>query len=324
MPTIRSLPSGYTSSCTPLRNSPPTSCRGLVIGWSPKAAARNARFLRAQPRDGFQDGQPFAVTLTLRDLPASHDAWQKLRRAFFKRLHRLGLLRAHWVVEFTRRGVPHLHCAIWLPEGFQGGAEAIVDAWAAVTAGHATLKRSQDVQPIAQLGGWLRYVGMHAGRGTKHYQRARAALPAGWQTVGRLWGYIGGPWVDPDDIEARTLLTFPEWWRFRRIARNLEVARARASGDPARVRGAERSLRCPDRRFSPVRPASVWTNREGEELDILRCIVGDLAERQQLVDQVALELCETVSLNLAELENRRLVFATAIDRQRRVLMGLPR
>ncbi|MBV6726576.1 helitron helicase-like domain-containing protein, partial [Nocardioides daeguensis] len=65
------------------------------------------------------DGQGFGVTLTLRQTPATHSDWmalvQRLQRAF----REAGLTRWHWVVEWQRRGTPHLHLAVYAPEGWE-------------------------------------------------------------------------------------------------------------------------------------------------------------------------------------------------------------
>ena len=52
-------------------------------------------------------------SLTLRDCPPSHDDWKTLREALFFRLRRKGLYRLHWLTEWQKRGVPHLHFAAW-------------------------------------------------------------------------------------------------------------------------------------------------------------------------------------------------------------------
>ncbi|WP_425527867.1 rolling circle replication-associated protein, partial [Xylella fastidiosa] len=58
-------------------------------------------------------GVGLALTLTVRDCPATAQEWQRMRRAWEKRMKRAGMIRVHWVTEWQRRGVPHLHCAIW-------------------------------------------------------------------------------------------------------------------------------------------------------------------------------------------------------------------
>jgi len=43
--------------------------------------------------------------------------WTRLVKTLLQRLRRAGLLRWHWVVEWQRRGVPHLHLAVYAQEG---------------------------------------------------------------------------------------------------------------------------------------------------------------------------------------------------------------
>ena len=277
MPTLRSLPGGYTVACAPPDSARPPPGRGVVSSWSRGAAARNTAFLRAQPREGFHDGEAFAATLTLGRLPEDHREWQALRRAFVERLRRVGLVRLHWVVEWTRLGRPHLHASIWLPVGTPDGPELIRRHWLEVTARHRTLARSQHVEPIARFGGWARYVGKHAARGVGHYQRSRRDLPPGWSSTGRMWGHRGD-WQSVEPVP--TDLTLGEFHRLRRLVRAFEVARARAAGRPEGVRAARRMLRCTDRELSTVRGLSGWTDRDGEELDLLRSVVADVPARQ--------------------------------------------
>lgn len=56
--------------------------------------------------------------LTLRHCPPTSDDWTRLVKVLQQRLRRAGLLRWHWVVEWQRRGVPHLHLAVYAQEGW--------------------------------------------------------------------------------------------------------------------------------------------------------------------------------------------------------------
>ena len=281
MPVLRSLPGGYTCACAPSSTTPPPNCppRGSVTGFTAKAAARNTAFLRAQPRDGFHDGQAFAVTLTLGRCPETSEDWKRLVDLWLRRVNRMGCIRLHWVVEWTRRGWPHLHASVWLPEGTESGAELLRRHWLDVTDGHRTLARGQHVVPIERFGGWACYVGKHAARGVGHYQRAADRMPAGWESTGRMWGKRGA-WhdVDPD----ATPVSMPEFHRFRRIARKLEVSRAHARGDARGAWFARRSLRCTDPKLSAVKGLSVWSDYEGQELTLLAAIGVDVARRRHL------------------------------------------
>lgn len=288
MPVLRSLPGGYTVACIPavMGAGLPGGNRGTIASWSRQAAARNTRFLRAQPRDGFDDGQPLACTLTLGRCPESSELWASMRNRFLRRVRRLGLIRLHWVVEWTRRGWPHLHCSVWLAEGVENGAERIVAAWLSVTEGYRTLERAQHVTPMHQAGGWLRYVGKHAARGVTHYQRSRNTLPAGWVTSGRMWGHRG-EWCEPSSIDVP--MSEAEFHQLRRLRRRLEVARARVRGDRHAERVATRMWRCGDERRSRVRGISAWSEHEGEELRLLASVGFDADRRNDLADRATLD-----------------------------------
>ena len=281
MPVLRSLPGGYTAACAPANTSPPPDRppRGEVTGFSARAAARNTAFLRAQPREGFDDGDAYACTLTLGRCPETHEEWKRLCDRWFKRVRRMGLGRLHWVVEWTRQGRPHLHASVWLPAGTPNGAARLRQHWLDVTEGHRTLSRAQHVVPIERFGGWACYVGKHAARGVGHYQRSAGRMPEGWTSTGRMWGKLGD-WHDvaPEDTRVSTA----EFHRFRRIVRKLEVSRALARGNPRGARYARRSLRCTDPKLSAVRGLSVWSDYEGQELALLAAIGVDAATRRGL------------------------------------------
>lgn len=65
------------------------------------------------------DGDGYGVTLTLRDTPASHEDWAALVARLHRAFRDAGLLRWHWVVEWQRRGTPHLHLAVYSPSGWE-------------------------------------------------------------------------------------------------------------------------------------------------------------------------------------------------------------
>ncbi|MFO5973161.1 hypothetical protein, partial [Pseudomonas aeruginosa] len=63
-------------------------------------------------------GPAAALTPTVRDCPPTSDDWHRLLKAWAMRMQRAGMIRLHWVTEWQRRGVPHLHCAIWFPDAY--------------------------------------------------------------------------------------------------------------------------------------------------------------------------------------------------------------
>lgn len=88
----------------------PRGERGLVGGWSHGSTSRNIAFLRSID-ESLLTGAGLALTLTVRDCPDTSDEWHSIRRAFERRLKRMGLIRMHWVIEWQRRGVYLVYCS---------------------------------------------------------------------------------------------------------------------------------------------------------------------------------------------------------------------
>jgi len=207
-----------------------------------------------------------ALTLTLRDCPPTPAEWERVRRAWVKRMQRLGAVRLHWVVEWQRRGVPHIHAAAYFApdrSAVELGELALV-GWLAVAGDYGARPQSQVWNVIDGPLGWLQYLSKHAARGVSHYQRQ--GKPAGWESTGRLWGYVGDwPVVEPWTVDAE----WAAFWRLRRVVRLWRVADARAALRAAttpeearsarrRITFARRMLACPDRALSRVRGVSEW------------------------------------------------------------------
>ncbi len=248
--------------------------RDVVEGWSESSTRRNTRFLYAVDERKLT-GHGYALTLTVRDCPQSGDDWQKIRRSFFKRIERMGLVRAHWLTEWQRRGVPHMHAAIWLnPDAHathQLRATVFTHHWCAVAGGYGALPWGQHVEPINEAVGWFQYLSKHAVRGIKHYQRSAEGIPDGWKKTGRMWGHLGQwPTVEP----VRYLLDNPGFWAFRRMVQRWRMADARASGEKGRIRSARRMLQSNDRAVGSCRGVSEWINR-----DMTAAFVACLAAR---------------------------------------------
>lgn len=244
--------------------------RGRVVGWSAAAVRRHTRWLYGVHVPDL-DGDGWALTLTLRVCPTSAEEWTDLRRAWVRKVREdLGAVRWHWVVEWQRRGVPHIHAAVYLPPGVSGW-EAVA-AWLAVAERFEAGWGSQTAKPIDGPEGWLKYLSKHAARGVAHYQRQ--GMPEGWSSTGRLWGY-GGRWPVLEPVEVGVDLA--EFWRFRRLVRAWRVADARAAGYRGegwgRLTYARRMLRDPDRARSAYRGVSEWVP-EAMALRLLDVVKG--------------------------------------------------
>lgn len=231
--------------------------RGEVTGWSKSAVRRHTQWLYTVSADELTE-HGYALTLTLRDCPPSSVEFQKLRRAYLMRLERLGMIRSHWVIEWQRRGVPHLHLAVYFPKALDPfGVTMLLGHWVAVSASYGAELGAQHVDTIGGPLGWLQYLSKHAARGAAHYQRQ--GKPEGWEKTGRLWGYTGSwPIAEPMKHD----MSLPAYWRYRRLVRSWRIANARAAGDPRRIKYARRMLECHDPKLSPVRGVSEWIPEE--------------------------------------------------------------
>lgn len=238
---------------------PVKHARGEVCGWTPKTARRNTEFLQSVEYAGLS-GLGLAFTGTVKDCPQTPDDWHRMRAAFIKRLGRLGLIRHHWVTEWQRRGVPHLHGMFFFPEvsgsEYVGLVSAISSAWLALAGPYGGLSRGVHIVPMTDARGWAEYEAKHAARGCNHYQRSKDNIPAEWQSkTGRVWGK-GGDW--PTQSAMVFSASGAVFWRFRRLIRAWRIAEARASGKPRRIAYARKSLKCTHARFSAVRGTNDW------------------------------------------------------------------
>lgn len=211
--------------------------RKAVSGWSKSASRRNIDFLCSVPYAKL-DGLGYNFTGTIKDCPDTPDDWKKIREAFFVRLRRMGLIRLHWVTEWQRRGVPHIHCAIWFPDNLCTieVRQSIKEHWLAVTAEYRSQYRSQDCGIVYDSVGWIKYVSKHTARGASHYQRSPESIPSEWlKKTGRVWGKIG-QWETKQAVKFRVPSVF--YYRFRRVIRNWRIADARRSNDKKRIKQA--------------------------------------------------------------------------------------
>ena len=239
----------------PGRNDHERAPRGEITGWSQSAARRNLKFLRSVEPDDLT-GKGYTATFTLRDCPESAAQWKRLREALFMRFSRMGLLRGHWVTEWQKRGVPHLHGIFFFPEDAGEMGARMVSAWCEVAAEFGAGVKGQHVREVTHIVGWFKYLAKHASRGYKHYQRARENVPDGWKKTGRVWGYIGDwPLVD----EVRYEVDDKAYFWLRRRAQRYVIANARAAMREALpfVLGDKGALL----KFVEARATLVWARR---------------------------------------------------------------
>lgn len=168
------------------------SKRGVIRGWSRKSAARHTQ--RLQAIDAAQlDGVGYGITLTVYDMPATGEEWSQARREILAELREVfGSIRDHWVIEWQRRGVPHLHITGYFAQELAVVTQArIVEAWVRIARDHGwyASRRAQYVKAIYDEGGWSKYTAKHSARSAAHYQRV--GMPPGWEKTGRMWGFNG-------------------------------------------------------------------------------------------------------------------------------------
>ena len=174
----------------------------------------------------------------------------------FMRFSRMGLIRGHWVTEWQKRGVPHLHGIFFFPEDAGEMRARMVSAWCEVAAEFGAGVKGQHVREVTHIVGWFKYLAKHASRGYKHYQRARENVPDGWKKTGRVWGYIGDwPLVD----EVRYEVDDKAYFWLRRRAQRYVIANARATMREASpfVLGDKGALA----KFVEARATLIWARR---------------------------------------------------------------
>lgn len=266
---ITIMPLGLKACITSHHKRTPPPPRSAINGWSVSASRRNAGFLMSVDPSSL-NGFGMALSLTLKECPLSSKVWHSLIDGFLKRLRRMSMIRYHWVTEWQRRGVPHLHAMVYFDRHVS--SHVIMQHWLDVAAEWSASPYSQHVVPIDNAAGWFRYLAKHCARGASHYQRDRKNLPKVWQSTGRLWSK-GGQW--PTDHNSMLLRTdcFHKLRRlvlgYLRSDARSELRSARRLSNPSnravRVSQALRRLsylkgmmRIPERKRSSVRAISEW------------------------------------------------------------------
>lgn len=218
-------------------------------------------------------GTGISFTLTLKNCPESSADWHKLRKAFIMRLQRAGMVRLHWVTEWQRRGVPHLHGVAYFPENISPDwlGSFIVQHWIKVAENYICAPWAQNSKPVTNALGWLQYLAKHASRGAGHYQRSSDSIPEGWKTkTGRMWGKWGD-WDIGDPSKFN--VNMPAFHAYRRIFRAYRVSEARAASDWRSLKYSRRCLKSNHENLSRVRGTSGWIPEE-VHLSIIHCLAA--------------------------------------------------
>ena len=234
--------------------------RGKVGGWTAGSSRRNMRFLWSVRTEDLS-GQGFSFTLTVRDCPPDPKAWAQWCKVYFERLFQHGAIRLHWVIEWQRRGCPHLHGSVYFPEDMAwADVRNIIEAGWCYQNPYDAQMQSQRSLAIYDAVGWGQYVAKHAARGVRHYQRSPENIPAKWKgRTGRMWGNRGlWPVSEPLRIELQDKQGDGGWYAFRRLVRSYGVAQARLKNDRAALLYARGMLASNDRKLAEVRGISSW------------------------------------------------------------------
>lgn len=251
--------------------------RSKSVGWSESSTRSNTHFLYSVDTNNLT-GFGYAFTFTIRDLPPSPADWYEVRQRFFKRVKRMGLLRYHWVTEWQKRGVPHLHgCLYFDRELTWNEVQKLNSHWCSAAKNYVANYKAQDIKKIDSSLGWLQYLAKHGSRSKYHYQRS--SKPSEWNSSGRVWGK-GGEWpvrLTEHVTDNRRI------YKLRRLIKRWRIADARKpqpfvldgytyypenpaywsmlpSGckNPRRIRQARRCLKSNDVKVSSVRGMSEW------------------------------------------------------------------
>lgn len=238
--------------------------RGMISGWSMGAARRNRAFLYSVNAKKLSDTVAYAFTLTVRDCPPTPKDWARAVERFFLAMrHTHGCVRLHWIVEWQKRQVPHLHGCMFFEKDKPYSAKEIILGWCYIVQ-HGSSFQAQTVKVMNNTVGWMGYLDKHAARGVKHYQRSGDAIPLEWQgRTGRMWGHQGSwPVEEPRRLRLDGSEGDGAFYPLRRLARNWRCADARREVHPdkrrKRILLARRMLKCPDPKRSSVRGVSEW------------------------------------------------------------------
>ncbi|AXH76900.1 MAG: RepXfC [Inoviridae sp.] len=235
----------------------PSGIRDAIGGWSGGSTRRNVDFLRSVEYSQLT-GMGVCFTGTLKHCPPTSDHWHRIRKAYFDRLRRMGVIRIHWVTEWQRRGVPHLHGMFFFPVTMcsMNVRMTLIKHWIELTTAYGALPVSQHAIMMHDALGWAQYSAKHASRGVGHYQRSPENVPTEWQhKTGRVWGKTG-EWPTRDPMKFH--VADDVYYRFRRMARSWRISDARVSKSRYRIKAARRCLVANTRTLSDVRGVSEW------------------------------------------------------------------
>jgi hypothetical protein len=230
-----------------LKAKPPVGARRSAIeGFSTQSRHRLLKFVNSIDRRGINPDRLWFVTLTYPAIwPASPLEWKRHLQAFQKRLTRaFGKIPAIWKLEPQRRGAPHNHIILLMPEAMCVGlvivgkakrGKRIVTRWAGgelsnfrewlsrawyeiVASGDEKhLRAGTNCEPLEAWGKVVAYAAKYLGKECYFH-----AADGSTQKVGRFWGV----WRR-EEFPVRwdsVLLSFDKWSKLRRTIRRMNKA----------------------------------------------------------------------------------------------------
>lgn len=202
--------------------------RGKIKGWTPATLSRMRAWFFSVDTSRL-DGDGYGLTLTLRETPTQSDWAKHLHRLQTYLTRQSDILRWAYVVEWQRRGTPHLHVSLHV--GDYSTVQSVIDYWMTTTHKHLrqTLSpKGQYATPLYESTGWLKYLSKHATKSANNYQRHGA--PPGWEGTGKLWAHSrGDTWPSVDPLIAQ--LDRAAYITLRRWIRRYQAAEARKRND---------------------------------------------------------------------------------------------
>ena len=251
---MKVYPDGVTGGIPPSNVKRNLPSQNHSNGWSKGASRRNKTFLYSVDT-GRLDGIGYAFTLTLKECPPTSKEFHRILKNFTVCLRRSGFTRMHWVIEWQRRGVPHIHGIAYFKTPPK---TCLITHWLRVSKAYGSQACSQCVLVINDPVGWKKYLAKHGARGVDHYQRSNLNKPKPWDKSGRIWGHLGN-WPTQEielEIDSKSFYTF------RRLARSWRKSNARKERNRSRIKSARRMLKCNERSLASVRGISEWIPRE--------------------------------------------------------------
>ena len=231
--------------------------RGIISGWTKGSLLKNANFLESIDYQTMQEwyGNCFVFTLTVRDLPLP-EVWRRWVRKFMKVINNRGAEAIYVLVEFQKRGVPHIHGMAWGREP-EERLDILIRRWWLTITGAGRI--AQDVKMATNVARWGKYLTWHDGRGMAHYQRS--TVPNGWKgkSTGKMW-HVWGKWATDDPV----VLELVGGWRAYEEIRKRKM---RAIENPSRKDDWRFYFGCRGKDETAILPLSATAHRfDGDEM----------------------------------------------------------